>query len=186
MSTAPKEYQAPDPNAKMSKNKKKKLKKKAKRHAELLEKQIQQLEELEELPNDALNQEEAGDLETEVDGDGNGDKDAETEEGSDGESEGQSVGQTETAKVAESVRLPFHHYNPVPESTGLLLLEQPTTSKTGSKSASLVDANTEPQDSVGEVIPLLNGDKKVKPKSSKYQIILEFQFPDKVFIGWLV
>ena len=169
MSTAPKEYQAPDPNAKMSKNKKKKLKKKAKRQAELLEKQIQQLGELEELPNDSPNQEEAGDLETEVDGDG--DKDAEAEEvGKEGESEGQSVGETEAEKVPAPMRLPFRHYSPVPEaSINLPGLEQPTTSKTGSKSASLVEANTEPQDCVGEVIPLLNGDKKIKPKSSKYQ-----------------
>ncbi|KAJ9580487.1 hypothetical protein L9F63_024337, partial [Diploptera punctata] len=144
VSTAPKEYQAPDPNAKMSKNKKKKLKKKAKRQAELLEKQIQQLEELEELPNDSPNKEEAGDLETEIDGDGgdaegdcNGDddKDAEAEGGEEGENERQSA-------------------------------ENPTsTIKTGSKSTSTVNVNTEPQDTVSEVIPLLNGDKKVKPKS---------------------
>lgn len=48
ISTAPKEFQEPTPNAKMSKNKKKKLKRKAKRHTELLKKQMEQLEELEE------------------------------------------------------------------------------------------------------------------------------------------
>lgn len=48
ISTAPKEFQQPAPNSKMSKNKKKKLKKKAKRHSELLKKQMQQLEEIEE------------------------------------------------------------------------------------------------------------------------------------------
>ncbi|KAF6202519.1 hypothetical protein GE061_002915 [Apolygus lucorum] len=48
ISTAPKEFQEPIPNAKMSKNKKKKLKRKAKRHSELLKKQMEQLEELEE------------------------------------------------------------------------------------------------------------------------------------------
>ncbi|GAB6033469.1 hypothetical protein CHUAL_013354 [Chamberlinius hualienensis] len=48
ISTAPKEFQPPDPNStKMSKNKKKKLKKKRKRQQELLERQMQQLEELE-------------------------------------------------------------------------------------------------------------------------------------------
>jgi len=46
ISTAPKEFQEPPLNSKMSKNKKKKLKKKAKRHNELLKKQMQQLEEL--------------------------------------------------------------------------------------------------------------------------------------------
>ncbi|KAG8286907.1 SRSF protein kinase 3-like [Homalodisca vitripennis] len=48
ISTAPKEFQEPALNSKMSKNKKKKLKKKAKRHSELLKKQMQQLEELQE------------------------------------------------------------------------------------------------------------------------------------------
>ncbi|XP_069701258.1 SRSF protein kinase 3-like [Periplaneta americana] len=48
ISTAPKEFQEPNPNAKMSKNKKKKLKKKAKRQTELLKKQMEQIEELEE------------------------------------------------------------------------------------------------------------------------------------------
>ncbi|XP_022238262.1 SRSF protein kinase 3-like isoform X2 [Limulus polyphemus] len=47
VSTAPKVFQGPDPNAKMSKNKKKKLRKKAKRQQELLEIQMQQLEALE-------------------------------------------------------------------------------------------------------------------------------------------
>lgn len=48
ISTAPKEFQEPTPNSKMSKNKKKKLKKKAKRQNELLKKQMEQIEELEE------------------------------------------------------------------------------------------------------------------------------------------
>nr|CAD7401739.1 unnamed protein product [Timema cristinae] len=48
ISTAPKEFQEPIPNAKMSKNKRKKLKKKAKRQSELLKKQMEQIEELEE------------------------------------------------------------------------------------------------------------------------------------------
>lgn len=48
VSTAPKEFQEPVPNSKMSKSKKKKLKRKAKRHTELLKKQMQQIEELEE------------------------------------------------------------------------------------------------------------------------------------------
>ncbi|XP_076307907.1 SRSF protein kinase 3-like isoform X2 [Tachypleus tridentatus] len=47
VSTAPKVFQRPDPNAKMSKNKKKKLRKKAKRQQELLEIQMKQLEALE-------------------------------------------------------------------------------------------------------------------------------------------
>ena len=162
MSTAPKEYQAPDPNAKMSKNKKKKLKKKAKRQAELLEKQIQQLEELEELSNDSPNQEDAGEEETEVDGDG--DKEANDEVGEDEENKVTNILVTTTTS-----RLSLGQHSPVSESTtGLPGLEEPSTSKTGSKSASLVDTNTEPQDSVGEDTPLLNGDKKVKPKSSKY------------------
>uniref|UniRef100_A0A1B6CLY6 non-specific serine/threonine protein kinase n=1 Tax=Clastoptera arizonana TaxID=38151 RepID=A0A1B6CLY6_9HEMI len=49
VSTAPKEFQQPIPNSKMSKSKKKKLKRKAKRHSELLKKQMQQIEELEEI-----------------------------------------------------------------------------------------------------------------------------------------
>jgi serine/threonine-protein kinase SRPK1 len=48
ISTAPKEVQEPNPDAKMSKNKKKKLKKKAKRQTELLKKQMEQIEEIEE------------------------------------------------------------------------------------------------------------------------------------------
>lgn len=48
VSTAPKEFQEPNPDAKMSKNKKKKLKKKAKRQTELLRKQMEQIEEIEE------------------------------------------------------------------------------------------------------------------------------------------
>jgi hypothetical protein len=47
-------------------------------------------------------------------------------------------------------------------------LELPTTSKTGSISASVVDTKSQQQDSVADVSPLLNGDKKVKPKSSEY------------------
>ncbi|CAL4067742.1 unnamed protein product, partial [Meganyctiphanes norvegica] len=48
VSTAPKHYSQPDPNAKMSKNKKKKLKKKQKAKQALLETQMKELEELEE------------------------------------------------------------------------------------------------------------------------------------------
>lgn len=48
MSTAPKHYSQPDPNAKMSKNKKKKLKKKQKAKQALLETQMKELEEMEE------------------------------------------------------------------------------------------------------------------------------------------
>lgn len=48
ISTAPKEFQEPVPNAKMSKNKKKRLKKKAKRQNELLKRQMEQIEEMEE------------------------------------------------------------------------------------------------------------------------------------------
>lgn len=48
ISTAPKEFQGPNLNGKMSKNKKKKLKKKAKRQTELLKKQMEQIVELEE------------------------------------------------------------------------------------------------------------------------------------------
>ncbi|XP_057331157.1 SRSF protein kinase 3 isoform X3 [Microplitis mediator] len=48
VSTAPKKFQEPTVNSKMSKNKKKRLKKKAKRQNELLKKQMEQIEELEE------------------------------------------------------------------------------------------------------------------------------------------
>nr|XP_045622572.1 SRSF protein kinase 1-like isoform X3 [Procambarus clarkii] len=48
VSTAPKHYSQPDPNAKMSKNKKKKLKKKQKAKQALLETQMKELEEMEE------------------------------------------------------------------------------------------------------------------------------------------
>lgn len=48
ISTAPKEFQGPNLNGKMSKNKKKKLKKKAKRQNELLKKQMEQIVEIEE------------------------------------------------------------------------------------------------------------------------------------------
>ncbi|XP_031784866.1 SRSF protein kinase 3 isoform X3 [Nasonia vitripennis] len=48
ISTAPKEFQEPVPNSKMSKNKKKRLKKKAKRQNELLKRQMEQIEEMEE------------------------------------------------------------------------------------------------------------------------------------------
>lgn len=48
ISTAPKEFQEPVPNTKMSKNKKKRLKKKAKRQNELLKRQMEQIEEMEE------------------------------------------------------------------------------------------------------------------------------------------
>uniref|UniRef100_A0A6A7FQW4 non-specific serine/threonine protein kinase n=1 Tax=Hirondellea gigas TaxID=1518452 RepID=A0A6A7FQW4_9CRUS len=48
VSTAPKHFNQPDPNTKMSKNKRKKIKKKAKAKQALLEKQIKDLEELEE------------------------------------------------------------------------------------------------------------------------------------------
>ncbi|XP_046406660.1 SRSF protein kinase 1-like isoform X2 [Ischnura elegans] len=65
VSTAPKEFQAPDPNSKMSKNKKKKLKKKAKRQAELLEKQLQQMEELKEQKTSVLSGGEDVDAESE-------------------------------------------------------------------------------------------------------------------------
>ncbi|XP_058801193.1 SRSF protein kinase 3 [Phymastichus coffea] len=49
VSTAPKEFQEPTTQGKMSKNKKKRLKKKAKRQNELLKKQMEQIEEMEEL-----------------------------------------------------------------------------------------------------------------------------------------
>jgi len=48
VSTAPKHYSQPEPNAKMSKNKKKKLKKKQKAKQALLETQMKELEEMEE------------------------------------------------------------------------------------------------------------------------------------------
>jgi serine/threonine-protein kinase SRPK1 len=48
VSTAPKHFNQPDPNAKISKTKRKKIKKKAKVKQALLEKQIKDLEELEE------------------------------------------------------------------------------------------------------------------------------------------
>jgi hypothetical protein len=158
----------------MSKNKKKKLKKKAKRQAELLEKQIQQLEELEELPNTSSTQKLAGDLDPEVDGDG--EADAGEDADCDVESEGPSVGESEGAKItvatsATPLRIPSHHFIPTVElTTGHPSLEQTTTSKTGSISASIVDTKIQQQDSVADVSPLLNGDKKVKPKSSEYSV----------------
>ncbi|KAK6645560.1 hypothetical protein RUM43_001837 [Polyplax serrata] len=54
VSTAPKEFQEPKMDSKMSKNKKKKLKKKAKRQEEILRKQIQQMEEMEEIKKEVL------------------------------------------------------------------------------------------------------------------------------------
>lgn len=48
VSTAPKEFQEPTINSKMSRNKKKKLKKKAKRQQLLLRRQLEQIEEMEE------------------------------------------------------------------------------------------------------------------------------------------
>ncbi|XP_015429423.1 PREDICTED: SRSF protein kinase 3 [Dufourea novaeangliae] len=63
ISTAPKEFQEPIPNSKMSKNKKKKLKKKAKRQNELLRKQVEQIEELEE-QNKVVANNTNGELET--------------------------------------------------------------------------------------------------------------------------
>lgn len=64
ISTAPKEFQEPTPNSKMSKNKKKKLKKKAKRQNELLKKQMEQIEEIEEQNKLANSTRENGELET--------------------------------------------------------------------------------------------------------------------------
>ncbi|XP_053995142.1 SRSF protein kinase 3-like isoform X2 [Hylaeus anthracinus] len=64
ISTAPKEFQEPTPNSKMSKNKKKKLKKKAKRQNELLKKQMEQIEELEEQNKLANSTRENGEIET--------------------------------------------------------------------------------------------------------------------------
>ncbi|XP_012283185.1 SRSF protein kinase 3 isoform X2 [Orussus abietinus] len=63
ISTAPKEFQEPLPNSKMSKNKKKKLKKKAKRQNELLKKQMEQIEEMEERNKHANNTRENGEPE---------------------------------------------------------------------------------------------------------------------------
>ena len=67
ISTAPKEFQEPAVNSKMSKNKKKKLKKKAKRQTELLKKQMEQIEEIQEQtksPNDTKENGDVGELET--------------------------------------------------------------------------------------------------------------------------
>lgn len=59
ISTAPKEFQEPTPNTKMSKNKKKRMKKKHKRQNELLKKQMEQIQEIEEqakhIPNPSEN-----------------------------------------------------------------------------------------------------------------------------------
>ncbi|XP_011312661.1 SRSF protein kinase 3 [Fopius arisanus] len=59
ISTAPKEFQEPTPNTKMSKNKKKRMKKKHKRQNELLKKQMEQIQEIEEqakhVPNSSEN-----------------------------------------------------------------------------------------------------------------------------------
>ncbi|KDR18100.1 Serine/threonine-protein kinase SRPK2, partial [Zootermopsis nevadensis] len=96
ISTAPKEYQAPDLNSKMSKNKKKKLKKKAKRQAELLEKQIQQLE-LKELPNTSTTQKQASDQDPQVVG--VGEADAREDADCDIESDGPSAGESEGGKI---------------------------------------------------------------------------------------
>jgi len=156
VSTAPKEYQAPDPNAKMSKNKKKKLKKKAKRQAELLEKQIQQLEELEELPNNSDTHERIGDVEAEVDGDGEAEPEGEGDADCEVESEGPSAGEPEGAKITA-----------VEAAVGHPSLIQPTTSKTGSISVCILDTKSEEQDAVADVTPQLIGDKKMKPKSSE-------------------
>ncbi|XP_033212194.1 SRSF protein kinase 1 [Belonocnema kinseyi] len=62
ISTAPKEFQEPTPNSKMSKNKKKKLKKKAKRQNELLKKQMEQIEEIEEQDKTTGDTKENGDV----------------------------------------------------------------------------------------------------------------------------
>lgn len=64
ISTAPKEFQEPTPNSKMSKNKKKRLKKKAKRQNELLKKQMEQIEEIEEQSKNTNSTRENGDIET--------------------------------------------------------------------------------------------------------------------------
>ncbi|XP_034934233.1 SRSF protein kinase 3 [Chelonus insularis] len=62
VSTAPKKFQEPNLNSKMSKNKKKRLKKKAKRQNELLKKQMEQIEELEEKAKSMNNIQENGEL----------------------------------------------------------------------------------------------------------------------------
>ncbi|XP_012261820.1 SRSF protein kinase 3 isoform X2 [Athalia rosae] len=64
ISTAPKEFQEPTTNTKMSKNKKKKLKKKAKRQNELLKKQMEQIEEIEEQSKLLVDPVENGGVET--------------------------------------------------------------------------------------------------------------------------
>ncbi|KAJ8898191.1 hypothetical protein PR048_003551 [Dryococelus australis] len=66
VSTAPKEFQEPIINAKMSRSKKKKLKKKAKRQSELLKQQMEQIEELEELKNREVKSGDDVKMETEV------------------------------------------------------------------------------------------------------------------------
>ncbi|PSN51739.1 hypothetical protein C0J52_13455 [Blattella germanica] len=159
VSTAPQECLNGDRTAKMSKNKKKKLKKKAKRKAELLEKQIQQLGELHEFPNFLANQEESGDLETEVDGEG--DRELEVDVGDDVDNDDQqSAEESESSKKLVLANIPTRHLNPIVKLADCMLSqEQPTTSKMGSKSASIVDAKTLPQESGGEDIPLLNGEK---------------------------
>lgn len=63
ISTAPKEFQEPTTNMKMSKNKKKKLKKKAKRQNELLKKQMEQIEEIEEQSKLVVDPVENGEIE---------------------------------------------------------------------------------------------------------------------------
>ncbi|XP_044598135.1 SRSF protein kinase 3 isoform X1 [Cotesia glomerata] len=60
VSTAPKKFQEPTVNSKMSKNKKKRLKKKAKRQNELLKKQMEQIEELEERSKNINNTQNGG------------------------------------------------------------------------------------------------------------------------------
>lgn len=64
ISTAPKEFQEPTTNMKMSKNKKKKLKKKAKRQNELLKKQMEQIEEIEEQSKLVVDPVENGEVDT--------------------------------------------------------------------------------------------------------------------------
>ncbi|KAJ4430981.1 hypothetical protein ANN_19574 [Periplaneta americana] len=125
----------------------KKLNKKAKRQAELLEKQMQQLEELEEIQNVSVTQ----DMEREVDYDE--DREAGEDVDGDGESERASIGESEGTKPR------------VKQSTCLPSLEQPTTSKTGLKSTSILNAKAQKRDTV-EVNPLLIGDKNVKSKST--------------------
>ncbi|XP_074093747.1 SR splicing factor protein kinase isoform X1 [Cotesia typhae] len=60
ISTAPKKFQEPTVNSKMSKNKKKRLKKKAKRQNELLKKQMEQIEELEKRSKNINNTQNGG------------------------------------------------------------------------------------------------------------------------------